>query len=124
MMLANDTVSIKISKVLNKNLKKRSNTNRYEFHKEKNCSKELLKTVRASKAHFLDAPVSGGTAGAKGSKLAIMVGGEKKIFNKIKNLFWTMGKATYVGKTGSGQVAKFSKPSNCWYYDREPFQKH
>ena len=55
----------------------------------------------------MDAPVSGGTAGAKSSKLAIMVGGEKKIFNKTKNLFKTMGKATYVGK--------YEGPQGCNY---------
>jgi len=107
MMLANDVVSIKISKVLNKNLKKGQILIDMSSTK-KNTAVKIAKKVRASKAHFLDAPVSGGTAGAKSSKLAIMVGGEKKIFNKIKNLFGTRGKATYVGKNGSGQVAKLA----------------
>ena len=107
MMLANDVVSIKISKVLNKNLKKGQILIDMSSTKKKTAIK-IAKKVKTKKAHFLDAPVSGGTAGAKSSKLAIMVGGEKKIFNKIKNLFGTMGKATYVGKTGSGQVAKLA----------------
>jgi len=107
MMLANDTVSIKISKVLNKNLKKGQILIDMSSTKKKTAIK-IAKKVKTKKAHFLDAPVSGGTAGAKSSKLAIMVGGEKKIFNKIKNLFGTMGKATYVGKTGSGQAAKLA----------------
>ena len=107
MMLANDTVSIKISKVLIKNLKKGQILIDMSSTKKKTAVR-IAKKVRTSKAHFLDAPVSGGTAGAKSSKLAIMVGGEKKIFNKIKNLFRTMGKATYVGKHGSGQVAKLA----------------
>ena len=107
MMLANDTVSIKISKVLNKNLKKGQILIDMSSTKKKTAIK-IAKKVKTKKAYFLDAPVSGGTAGAKSSKLAIMVGGEKKIFNKIKNLFGTMGKATYVGKNGSGQVAKLA----------------
>jgi len=107
MMLANDVVSIKISEVLNKNLKKGQILIDMSSTKKKTAIK-IAKTVKTKKAHFLDAPVSGGTAGAKSSKLAIMVGGEKKIFNKIKNLFGTMGKAIYVGKTGSGQVAKLA----------------
>ena len=37
-----------------------------------------------------------------------MVGGEKKIFKKIRHLFESMGTATYVGKTGSGQIAKLA----------------
>jgi len=56
----------------------------------------------------LDAPVSGGTVGAEKGTLAIMAGGKKRIFNKVKNLLNTMGKVTYVGKTGSGQVAKLA----------------
>ena len=107
MMLANDTVSIKISKGLNKNLKKGQILIDMSSTKKKTAVR-IAKKVRTSKAHFLDAPVSGGTAGAKSSKLAIMVGGEKIIFNKIINLFRTMGKATYVGKHGSGQVAKLA----------------
>ena len=36
-----------------------------------------------------------------------MVGGEKKIFNKIKKLLQTLGdKITYIGKSGSGQITK------------------
>ena len=75
---------------------------------KKKTAVEIEKKVRANKGYFLDAPVSGGTAGAKTGELAIMVGGEKKIFKKIKNLFESMGTATYVGKTGSGQVAKLA----------------
>ena len=37
-----------------------------------------------------------------------MVGGDKKIFEKTKNLLKSMGTVTYVGKTGSGQVAKLA----------------
>jgi len=37
-----------------------------------------------------------------------MVGGEKTIFEKTKNLLKSMGTVTYVGKTGSGQVAKLA----------------
>ena len=107
MMLANDTVSIKISKVLNKKIKKGQILIDMSSTK-KNTAVKIAKKVKASKAHFLAAPVSGGTFGAKNSKLPIMVGGEKKIFNKTKNLFGTMGKSTYVGKTGAGQVAKLA----------------
>ena len=107
MMLANDSVSLKLSKVLNKKLKKGQILIDMSSTKKKTALK-IAKKVEANKAYFLDAPVSGGTAGAKNAKLAIMVGGEKKIFNKINNLFKSMGKAIYVGKTGSGQVAKLA----------------
>ena len=77
MMLANDAASIKVSDVLNKNLKKGQILIDMSSTKKKTAIK-IAKKVKTKKAHFLDAPVSGGTAGAKSSKLAIMVGGEKK----------------------------------------------
>ena len=69
---------------------------------------EIEKKIKNKGGYFLDAPVSGGTLAAKIGKLAIMVGGEKKIFEKTKNLLKSMGTVTYVGKTGSGQVAKLA----------------
>ena len=107
MMLANDDACLEISKVLNKNLKKGQILIDMSSTKKKTAI-EIEKKVKSNKGYFLDAPVSGGTAGAKTGKLAIMVGGEKKIFKKIKNLLESMGTAFYVGKTGSGQVAKLA----------------
>ena len=107
MMLANDDACLEISKVLNKNLKKGQILIDMSSTKKKTAI-EIEKKVKPNKGYFLDAPVSGGTTGAKTGKLAIMVGGEKKIFKKIKNLLESMGTATYVGKTGSGQIAKLA----------------
>ena len=107
MMLANDDVCLEISKVLNKNLKKDQILIDMSSTKKKTAI-EIEKKVKSNKGYFLDAPVSGGTTGAQTGKLAIMVGGEKKIFKKIKNLLESMGTAIYVGKTGSGQVAKLA----------------
>ena len=107
MMLANDDVCLKISKVLNKNLKKGQILIDMSSTKKKTAI-EIEKKVKSNNGYFLDAPVSGGTTGAQTGKLAIMVGGEKKIFKKIKNLLESMGTATYVGNTGSGQVAKLA----------------
>ncbi len=106
MMLVDDKASMQISNKIKNKLKKGQVLIDMSSTKKKTATK-IEKNIR-SKAHFLDAPVSGGTAGAEKAKLAIMVGGEKRIFNKVKNLFNTMGKATYVGKTGSGQVAKLA----------------
>ena len=107
MMLANDNVCLEMSEVLKKNIKRdqilidMSST-------MKKTAVEIEKKIKVNKGYFLDAPVSGGTKGAETGKLAIMVGGEKKIFKKIRHLFESMGTATYVGKTGSGQVAKLA----------------
>jgi len=73
-----------------------------------NTALEISKALKKKKVFFLDAPVSGGTIGAEKGTLAIMVGGDKKIFNTVMPLFKSMGTAIYVGKTGCGQVAKLA----------------
>ena len=56
---------------------------------------------------FLDAPVSGGEAGAISGKLSIMVGGNKKAFAHVKKVLSIIGeKITYIGGSGSGQICK------------------
>ena len=58
-------------------------------------------------AHMLDAPVSGGPAGAASRKLAIWVGGDEKIFHAHKAVLDAIGdKAAYIGPIGSATVAK------------------
>lgn len=58
---------------------------------------------------YLDAPVSGGEAGAKAASLSIMVGGEKADFDKVLPVFEVMGKnITLVGGVGAGQTAKIA----------------
>src|SRR6516165_10075743 len=57
--------------------------------------------------HLLDAPVSGGPAGAKSGRLAIWVGGDKSIFEKHKKELDAIGDAArYIGPIGAGSVAK------------------
>ena len=107
MMLINDKVCLEVAEVLKKNLKKNQILIDMSSTKQKTAI-EIEKKIKNKKGHFLDAPVSGGTSGAENGKLAIMVGGKKKIFEKIKNLLKSMGTVTYVGKTGSGQVAKLA----------------
>jgi 3-hydroxyisobutyrate dehydrogenase len=58
-------------------------------------------------AHMLDAPVSGGPAGAASRKLAIWVGGDEGAFKTHKAVLDAMGdKAAYIGPIGSATVAK------------------
>ena len=66
------------------------------------------KKLAALGVNYLDAPVSGGTKGAENGMLAIMVGGERSVFKKVKNVFAPMGRAVFVGPTGSGQLAKLA----------------
>jgi 3-hydroxyisobutyrate dehydrogenase len=56
---------------------------------------------------MLDAPVSGGPAGAKSRKLALWVSGEKIAFDRHKPVLDAIGdQAMYIGPIGSGTVAK------------------
>ncbi len=64
--------------------------------------------VEQMKADYLDAPVSGGTIGARQATLAIMVGGKKPAFEAAQPVFDHLGKATYIGPNGSGQLAKLA----------------
>ena len=66
------------------------------------------KNLKLKNINYLDAPVSGGTIGAEEASLAIMVGGEKKVFNSAKEILKTMGNPTLVGPIGSGQVSKLA----------------
>jgi 2-hydroxy-3-oxopropionate reductase len=56
--------------------------------------------------HFIDAPVSGGVAGAAAGTLAIMAGGSAADFARVEALLCVLGRPTLVGPPGSGQVAK------------------
>ena len=55
---------------------------------------------------FIDAPVSGGVAGAQAGTLAIMAGGALDDFHQAEPVLGVMGRPTLVGPAGSGQVAK------------------
>ncbi len=57
--------------------------------------------------HMLDAPVSGGQAGAVEGSLSIMVGGDAEVFARAKPLFDVLGRhIVHVGGHGAGQVVK------------------
>jgi 2-hydroxy-3-oxopropionate reductase len=68
---------------------------------------ELAKTAKERGFRLLDAPVSGGEAGAKNAALSIMVGGDAQNFQEAKPLFDVVGKTVvHVGGNGSGQTVK------------------
>jgi|TARA_B110000037_G_C17112656_1_gene502526 2-hydroxy-3-oxopropionate reductase len=66
------------------------------------------KLLKEKKINFLDAPVSGGTIGAEKGSLAIMVGGEQEVFDKVLEILKIMGNPTLVGPVGSGQFSKLA----------------
>ena len=66
------------------------------------------KILKEKGIYFLDAPVSGGTIGAEDGSLAIMVGGDQKVFDYAFDILKIMGNPTLVGPIGSGQVSKLA----------------
>jgi 3-hydroxyisobutyrate dehydrogenase-like beta-hydroxyacid dehydrogenase len=62
--------------------------------------------LAARGCRFVDAPVSGGVAGAQAGTLAIMAGGAPDDFAEAAPVLGAMGRPTLVGPAGSGQVAK------------------
>ena len=69
--------------------------------------RQIEPQFRQKGAHVLDAPVSGGKSGADSGNLAVMVGGEQEIYERIKPLLDSFGdKVFYAGSIGAGSVAK------------------
>ncbi len=61
----------------------------------------------AQGVHVLDAPVSGGPRGARTRKLALWVGGDRPIFDRVKPVLDAIGdQPIYIGPIGAGSVAK------------------
>jgi 2-hydroxy-3-oxopropionate reductase len=70
-------------------------------------AKELAKEGNRRQIRVLDAPVSGGEAGAREAALSIMVGGTVEDFKACKPVFEALGKTViHVGSHGAGQTVK------------------
>ena len=70
-------------------------------------AKRLALEAQSRGLSMLDAPVSGGEAGAINAQLSIMVGGEPAAFERAQPIFQALGsKITLMGEAGSGQMAK------------------
>jgi 3-hydroxyisobutyrate dehydrogenase len=70
-------------------------------------ARELYALARARGLHFVDAPVSGGQAGAVNGALTVMCGGDAAPFDAMQPVALAMAKAvTRIGESGAGQLAK------------------
>ena len=70
-------------------------------------AKKIAAILQAKGVHFLDAPVTGGEKGAVEATLAIMVGGEEPVFQRVLPLLQRLGKTVlHVGPHGAGQMTK------------------
>jgi 3-hydroxyisobutyrate dehydrogenase-like beta-hydroxyacid dehydrogenase len=70
-------------------------------------AREVYAAAKARGVGFLDAPVSGGQAGAENGKLTIMVGGDSEVFARAESVLAHYARAvTLMGGPGSGQLTK------------------
>jgi len=70
-------------------------------------ARKVFEAARSKGVHFIDAPVSGGQAGAENGKLTVMCGGEQAAFDRAKPVMDSYGRAvTLMGPAGSGQLTK------------------
>jgi 3-hydroxyisobutyrate dehydrogenase len=70
-------------------------------------ARDLYVAARAINAHFIDAPVSGGQAGAVNGTLTVMCGGDAEPFERMRPVAMAMARAvTRIGPSGAGQLTK------------------
>jgi 3-hydroxyisobutyrate dehydrogenase-like beta-hydroxyacid dehydrogenase len=72
-----------------------------------NVARELCAAAKEAGIHFLDAPVSGGQAGAENGQLTVMVGGDPDVFDRAKPMIDCYAKKVgLMGPAGAGQLTK------------------
>ncbi|MFM9938527.1 MAG: NAD(P)-dependent oxidoreductase [Hyphomicrobiaceae bacterium] len=72
-----------------------------------NIARELYAAAKAKGFHFLDAPVSGGSAGAQNGVLTVMIGGDSDTYERAKPVIMNFARAAnLIGPPGSGQLTK------------------
>ncbi|MGV8954703.1 MAG: NAD(P)-dependent oxidoreductase [Cypionkella sp.] len=70
-------------------------------------AREMSDAAAASGRHFIDAPVSGGQAGAESGQLSVMAGGNPEALARVEPVLKAYSKAIkHMGPSGSGQLAK------------------
>jgi 3-hydroxyisobutyrate dehydrogenase-like beta-hydroxyacid dehydrogenase len=71
------------------------------------CARKVFAAAKAKGVDFIDAPVSGGQAGAENGKLTVMCGGEAGPFERAKPVMDSYARAvTLLGPAGAGQLTK------------------
>ena len=77
--------------------------------------RSIAEDFAAKGVSVLDAPVSGGPVGARTGRLAVMVGGDREVYKRVKPALDAIGdKVSYIGPIGSGSIAKLMH--NCIGY--------
>lgn len=72
-------------------------------------AREVYQAAKEKDVGFLDAPLSGGQAGAESGQLSIMVGGDGDVYERVLPIMQCYAKVcTHIGPVGSGQLAKMA----------------
>jgi 3-hydroxyisobutyrate dehydrogenase len=72
-------------------------------------AREMAELAEQGGRFFVDAPVSGGQAGAENGKLSVMAGGDEAAFNRAQPVLMAYSKAVMrIGDAGAGQLAKMA----------------
>ncbi|MGZ3275872.1 MAG: NAD(P)-dependent oxidoreductase, partial [Caulobacteraceae bacterium] len=72
-------------------------------------AREMAALAEAGGRFFVDAPVSGGQAGAENGKLSVMAGGDEAAFDRAQPVLMAYSKAVMrIGEAGAGQLAKMA----------------
>ncbi len=70
-------------------------------------ARELYAVCQEQEFGFIDAPVSGGQAGAENGVLAVMCGGDQQVFDQVQPVLQAYGKnVSLIGEAGAGQLTK------------------
>lgn len=70
-------------------------------------ARQMAEQARSHGVQYLDAPISGGAAGAEAATLTIMVGGDREAFDQVQPVLGAMGRLIrHMGPSGSGQATK------------------
>lgn len=81
---------------------------------ESNTAKRAAQILAENQVGFIDAPVSGGTEGAKNGTLAIMAGGSTQDYERVLPVLQCLGKKiVHMGPVGSGQATKAANQVAC-----------
>jgi 2-hydroxy-3-oxopropionate reductase len=70
------------------------------------ATRRMAETLAGRDVHMVDAPVTGGPAGAEAATLTIMVGGDPAVVKRVEPVFACLGKVVHMGGNGAGQTAK------------------
>jgi 3-hydroxyisobutyrate dehydrogenase-like beta-hydroxyacid dehydrogenase len=72
-----------------------------------NAARRLYETAKDCNVHYIDAPVSGGQAGAENGKLTVMAGGDALAFRRVEPVIAAYARSVvHMGAAGSGQLTK------------------